>query len=184
MKGGRHFSSAKAMPSTSSTSRTVVDRPQSGFAWPGLTQFSCQRRGAALSARAPQECGRRLGLHTQWPGAGVAGDPIFDNFYAAQVGGPAPPLQTEEGMKAAGAALLDKIGPAIVIGHSRSQAIFYGYLPTRDLSLWWGWSDWSPEAHRSYDVTLTSVHRSGSDTRPAQTSLGVLLGSHSPMIRR
>jgi hypothetical protein len=24
-------------------------------------------------------------LHTQWPGTGVAGDPIFDQFYASQV---------------------------------------------------------------------------------------------------
>jgi hypothetical protein len=49
-------------------------------------------------------------LHTQWPGSGVAGDPVFDNFYASNV----PSLVSDEEssvlMKAAGSKLLDQIG--------------------------------------------------------------------------
>ncbi len=49
-------------------------------------------------------------LHTQWPGNGSVGDPIFDNFYAATV----PSLVSEEEssmkIRAAGSVLLDQIG--------------------------------------------------------------------------
>jgi pimeloyl-ACP methyl ester carboxylesterase len=59
--------------------------------------------------------------HTGWPGTGKPGDPIFDQFYASQVasaaGGTSAKLVAE-----AGAALLDKIGPAIVVTHSQSGA--------------------------------------------------------------
>src|SRR5260221_10939523 len=58
-------------------------------------------------------------LHTQWPGTGRAGDPVFDQFYASQV----PYAQKADIVQAlnrdAGAALLDKIGPAILMTHSQ-----------------------------------------------------------------
>ena len=61
-------------------------------------------------------------LHTQWPGTGVPGDPVFDQFYASQV--PAMtsfPLQQELSSGAI-VALIDKIGPAIILTHSQSGA--------------------------------------------------------------
>ncbi|WP_158940169.1 alpha/beta hydrolase [Burkholderia sp. S171] len=65
-------------------------------------------------------------LHTQWPGTGVAGDPIFDQFmdqvYPSIV---QTPLQ-EQLSRDAGAALLDRIGPAILLTHSQAGA--YGWL--------------------------------------------------------
>ena len=61
-------------------------------------------------------------LHTQWPGTGVAGDPIFDQFmdqvYPSIV---QTPLQ-EQLSRDAGAALLDRIGPAILLTHSQAGA--------------------------------------------------------------
>src|SRR5580692_5310736 len=57
-------------------------------------------------------------LHTQWPGQGAPGDPIFDQFFASQV----PGMQAN-GVPAnrdAILALLGKIGPAIVLTHSQS----------------------------------------------------------------
>lgn len=49
-------------------------------------------------------------LHTQWPGNGTAGDPVFDNFYASTM----PSLVSEEEssakIKAAVGKLLDDIG--------------------------------------------------------------------------
>jgi pimeloyl-ACP methyl ester carboxylesterase len=60
-------------------------------------------------------------LHTQWPGKGAPGDPIFDQFFASQVTGmEANAVQLN---RDAILALLDKIGPAIVLTHSQSGPI-------------------------------------------------------------
>ena len=61
-------------------------------------------------------------LHTQWPGKGTPGDPIFDQFFASQVQAMVSfPLQQE--LSSAGIlALLEKIGPAILLTHSQSGA--------------------------------------------------------------
>ncbi|MBV9505240.1 MAG: alpha/beta fold hydrolase [Acidobacteriia bacterium] len=68
--------------------------------------------------------------HTQWPGSGPnkgrRGDPVFDAFYASQVEGLAGNAETQTGVQVAGSALLDKIGPAIVVTHS--QAGPFGWL--------------------------------------------------------
>ena len=61
-------------------------------------------------------------LHTQWPGKGTPGDPIFDQFFASQVQAMASyPLQ-QEFTSAGILALLEKIGPAILLTHSQSGA--------------------------------------------------------------
>lgn len=69
-------------------------------------------------------------LHTQWPGEGVRkgrqGDSIFDQFYASQVESVASHVESSQMMRDAGAALLDKIGPAILLTHS--QAGPFGWL--------------------------------------------------------
>ena len=68
--------------------------------------------------------------HTQWPSDGPnkgrKGDPVFDAFYATQVETVVSAEETEQRNKDAGAALLDKIGPAIVLTHSQSGA--FGWL--------------------------------------------------------
>jgi pimeloyl-ACP methyl ester carboxylesterase len=57
-------------------------------------------------------------LHNQWPGSGKPGDAALDQFMAA-LGPMIPDLaQTHERMKQCGIALLDRIGPAILITHS------------------------------------------------------------------
>ena len=58
--------------------------------------------------------------HTQWPGTGMAGDPVFDEFFASQVPSIGDGSLMEELNQDAGAALLDKIGPAIIMTHSQS----------------------------------------------------------------
>ena len=84
-----------------------------------------QQRFTAVQNYGP-EPGKPLGwpqarLHSQWPGTGVAGDPVFDQFYASQVesaaGGVSAKLVAD-----AGVALLDRIGPAVIITHSQSGA--------------------------------------------------------------
>ncbi len=63
--------------------------------------------------------------HTQWPGAGHRGDPQFDAFYASMVPY-IPDAESEWLMRAAGAALLDRIGPAVLLTHSQAGA--FGWL--------------------------------------------------------
>jgi pimeloyl-ACP methyl ester carboxylesterase len=70
-------------------------------------------------------------LHAQWPGTGVAGDPIFDQFYASQVPFMQKPELTQAANRDAGVALLDKIGPAIVLTHSQSGPYGWALLDAR-----------------------------------------------------
>src|SRR6201991_2645583 len=51
-------------------------------------------------------------LHTQWPGNGQAGDPVFDQFYASQFPSLVSFPKQQELNTAAGIALFDQIGPA------------------------------------------------------------------------
>ncbi|KAI1762861.1 alpha/beta-hydrolase [Hypoxylon sp. FL1150] len=61
----------------------------------------------------------RSKLHTQWPGRGMRGDPVFDQFYASSLQIVSDVVQQETASQAACAALLDRIGkPAILAGHS------------------------------------------------------------------
>ncbi|KAF4814867.1 putative secreted lipase [Colletotrichum tropicale] len=58
--------------------------------------------------------------HTQWPGTGTMGDPIFDAFYSSNVEFVNNATYQQKTVQDAGAALLDKIGrPAVVLGHSQ-----------------------------------------------------------------
>jgi pimeloyl-ACP methyl ester carboxylesterase len=62
-------------------------------------------------------------LHTQWPGTGEPGDATFDQFYASQVPSVVDFAKQQEINRDAGVALLDKIGPAILLTHSQSGAM-------------------------------------------------------------
>jgi pimeloyl-ACP methyl ester carboxylesterase len=88
-------------------------------------------------ARTPQEVERdfvayekynlypQAKLHTQWPGPGTVGDPVFDQFMASMF--PAigdSPLREKLNTEAT-VALLDKIGPAILMPHSQSAAVVW-----------------------------------------------------------
>jgi pimeloyl-ACP methyl ester carboxylesterase len=65
-------------------------------------------------------------LHTQWPGAGTAGDPTFDQFFASQVPFVQKPEMTQTLNRDALVALLDKLGPVVLMTHSQAGA--YGLL--------------------------------------------------------
>ena len=61
-------------------------------------------------------------LHTQWPGKGVPGDAVFDQFYASQVQSMQNFTLQQELNRDAILNLLEKIGPAILLTHSQSGA--------------------------------------------------------------
>ena len=70
-------------------------------------------------------------LHTQWPGAGIPGDPVFDQFFESQVPGIAD-LSVQVGLtRNAIVALLGKIGPAILLTHSQSGPIGWAVADAR-----------------------------------------------------
>src|SRR5262249_3525299 len=59
-------------------------------------------------------------LHPQWPGTALPGDPAFDGYFASNV----PSMENRELQSKmnvdALAALLDRVGPSIVLVHSQS----------------------------------------------------------------
>jgi len=70
-------------------------------------------------------------LHTQWPGKGTPGDPIFDQFYASQLPSMANFTLQQELNRDALLALLEKIGPAILLTHSQSGAFCWPVVDAR-----------------------------------------------------
>ena len=114
----------------------IVDQPARGrSAWhPGVDG---QLKGVPASLveklfTAPEAFGAwpQAKNHTRWPGEGRLkgrrGDPVFDAFYSTQVESLASNTETQQLMQSAGAALLDRIGPAILLTHSQAGA--FGWL--------------------------------------------------------
>ncbi|KAF9440622.1 alpha/beta-hydrolase [Macrolepiota fuliginosa MF-IS2] len=95
-----------------------IDGPQSTF-----TTFSVE---SLFTATERFKLWPQATLHTQWPGNGSMGDPVFDAFYASTVPSLVSQEETSVKMKNAGPALLDKIGPVILMVHS--QAGFLGWV--------------------------------------------------------
>ena len=108
----------------------MVDQPARGrSAWHpnvdgGLRTFTAQQIERQFTAPAFYKAWPQAEKHTQWPGSGEKkgrmGDPIFDHFFASQVQSLASDVETQEKVMAAGAALLDRTGPAILVTHSQS----------------------------------------------------------------
>ena len=114
----------------------IVDQPARGrSAWhPGI-DGELKSVPASLVERlftAPEEFGAwpQANKHSQWPGEGQLkgrkGDPVFDAFYSTQVESLASNAETQKLVQSAGAALLDRIGPAILLTHSQAGA--FGWL--------------------------------------------------------
>ncbi|PHH91330.1 hypothetical protein CDD83_901 [Cordyceps sp. RAO-2017] len=94
--------------------------------WPLPSAFSAELIQDRFTATRINKLWPQAGAHTQWPGMGIRGDPVFDAFYASTVQSVADAALTQRAVQRAGAALLDRIGrPAILVGHSQG-----GTLPT------------------------------------------------------
>ena len=70
-------------------------------------------------------------LHTQWPGKGTQGYPAFDEFFATQVETIGDEALIEQLNRAAGAKLLDRIGPAVLLVHSQAGVIGWSIADER-----------------------------------------------------
>jgi pimeloyl-ACP methyl ester carboxylesterase len=109
-------------PMRGRSSLAAADGPMQNFTVETEQRLFTDNAGSANWPQAKKQ--------TQWPGEGPGkgkkGDPVFDAFYATQVAALVSLEETEKANQAAGAALLDKIGPAIVITHS--QAGYFSWL--------------------------------------------------------
>ncbi len=114
----------------------LVDQPARGrSAWQqgidgGLRTFDAQTIEKLFTAPERHNLWPQARLHTQWPGDGPThgqvGDPVFNQFYASQVQFLTSSVETQTLIQQAAAALLDRIGPAIVLTHSQSGP--FGWL--------------------------------------------------------
>jgi len=69
--------------------------------------------------------------HTQWPGTGKPGDPAFDAFYATQFPSLDSYPKQQEINRDALIALLDRIGPSVLLVHSQSGAFAWPVADAR-----------------------------------------------------
>lgn len=106
----------------------VVDQPGRGRAayeaetYGRLTQLDTDGTERRFVAPERFQLWPQAKLHTQWPGTGAPGDAAFDQFFASQM----PSIQDyalqQSLNRDALVALLEKIGPAILLTHSQSGA--------------------------------------------------------------
>lgn len=73
----------------------------------------------AASEKATQPAWPQATLHTRWPGGTQPGDPVFDQYYAHLATAIADQDLQEDLTAAALVALLDRIGPAVLVPHSQ-----------------------------------------------------------------
>jgi pimeloyl-ACP methyl ester carboxylesterase len=77
---------------------------------------------ASFAAPAPEGSP----AHTQWPGDGSREDPALAQFLAGQESLPGNMVAAQEAMRDGAAALLDRIGPSVLLTHSMGSA--FGWL--------------------------------------------------------
>jgi pimeloyl-ACP methyl ester carboxylesterase len=90
------------------------------------SRYSVERVQQRFTAPERSNLWPQAKLHTQWPGTGIAGDPIFDQFFAQNYPWLSSFPRQQELNRDAGAALLDRIGAAILLTHSQSGT--FGWL--------------------------------------------------------
>ena len=122
-------------------------------------------------------------LHTQWPGKGVPGDPVFDQFFASQVEDIRDVGIIERLNREAGVALLDRIGAAILLTHSQSGPFGWGVADTRP-KLVKGIISIEPNGPPFHDVGFTGPpgwFKDGALSRPWGITRGPL--TYSPAVK-
>ena len=75
-----------------------------------------------FTAQEKEKLWPQAALHTQWPGTGEPGDPAFDQYWASNIPGMENRIVQAQMNIDALAALLDRIGPSIILVHSQSGA--------------------------------------------------------------
>ncbi|KIY00453.1 uncharacterized protein Z520_04138 [Fonsecaea multimorphosa CBS 102226] len=104
----------------------IVDTPSRGRSAPDLAQHHTTystgfvEQWFTATASMASSTWPQAKLHTQWPGTGRRGDPIFDAFYASTYPSITDLCAYQEAQKGAIVALLKRIGrPSILLTHSQ-----------------------------------------------------------------
>jgi len=121
--------------------------------------------------------------HTQWPGNAQPGDPAFDNYFASNV----PSMDNRETQSKmnvdALAALLDRIGPSIVLVHSQSGQ--YGWpLAQARPALVKAIVAAEPSGPPVHDVVVPGAARFGMPFEKATTVEGTEIFRDDPRLKR
>lgn len=106
----------------------VIDQPERGRSGHRLVdsaaaeqfRYTAERTADYFTNPAAAKLWPTADSHTEWPGTGRMGDPTFDRFFASQVSQLADRDAIEAGTRDGLVALLDQIGPAILLTHSQS----------------------------------------------------------------
>ena len=69
--------------------------------------------------------------HTQWPASDADGPDVFEQFYASQVPSATEATRSEALARAAGCALLQRIGPSVLLSHSQGGPVAWGIADSR-----------------------------------------------------
>jgi pimeloyl-ACP methyl ester carboxylesterase len=122
-------------------------------------------------------------FHTQWPGNAQPGDPVFDNYFASNV----PSMDNREMQSKmnvdALAALLDRIGPSIVLVHSQSGQ--YGWpLAQARPALVKAIVAAEPSGPPVHDVVVPGAARFGVDFANATAVAGTEIFRDDPRLKR
>ena len=112
----------------------VIDQPERGRSGHQLEdggvapqfRYSAERTADYFTDPARAKLWPTATRHTEWPGSGRMGDSLFDRFFASQVSQLADRDAIEANARDGLVALLDAIGPAILITHSQSSP--FGWL--------------------------------------------------------
>jgi pimeloyl-ACP methyl ester carboxylesterase len=122
--------------------------------------------------------------HSQWPGSGKPGDPAFDAFYATQFPSLANyPKQQAINSKAI-IALLDRIGPAVLLVHSQSGAFAWPVADARP-KLVKAIVAVEPNGPPVYDTAFKGAPDWFADAGPRKVSgLGMVPLSYDPPLKR
>ena len=102
-----------------------VARGRSPYSPEVYGEMSAQPLGYVVQKFTAQEKDKlwpQAALHTQWPGTGEPGDPTFDQYWASNIPGMENRVMQAQMNIDALAALLDRIGPSIILVHSQSGA--------------------------------------------------------------
>ena len=102
-----------------------VARGRSPYSPEVYGDMSAQPLGYVVQKFTAQEKDKlwpQAALHTQWPGTGEPGDPTFDQYWASNIPGMENRVMQAQMNIDALAALLDRIGPSIILVHSQSGA--------------------------------------------------------------
>jgi pimeloyl-ACP methyl ester carboxylesterase len=122
--------------------------------------------------------------HTQWPGTGKPGDPAFDAFYATQFPSLTDFAKQQQLNRDAGVALLDRIGPAILLVHSQSGAFAWPIADARP-NLVKAIVAVEPNGPPVYESALKGPPEWFADIGPRKTSgLGMVPLTYRPPLKR